>query len=55
LSQTDEGERLPKKFPALQERMDVVKRSNAEKQQLTSRSPLENLPGVEKDDNFFLL
>jgi hypothetical protein len=55
LSQTDEGERLPKKFPALQERMDVVKRSNAEKQQLTSRSPLEDLPGVEKDDNFFLL
>ena len=55
LSQTNEVERLPKNFPALQERMDVVKRSNAEKQQLTSRSPLENLPGVEKDDNFFLL
>jgi len=54
LSQTSEVERLPKNFPALQERMDVVKRSNAEKQ-LTSRSPLENLPGVEKDDNFFLL
>ena len=54
LSQTNE-ERLPKNFPALQERMDVVKRGNAEKQQLTSRSPLENLPGVEKDDNFFLL
>jgi hypothetical protein len=35
--------------------MDVVKRSNAEKQQLTSRSPLENLPGVEKEDTFFLL
>jgi hypothetical protein len=52
--QTNE-ERLPKNFPALQERMDVVKRSNAEKQQLTSRSPLENLPGVEKDDSFFLL
>lgn len=55
LSQTNEVERLPKNFPALQERMDVVKRSNAEKQQLTSRSPLENPPGVEKDDNFFLL
>lgn len=55
LSQTNEVERLPKNFPALQERMDVVKRSNAEKQQLTSRSPLENLPSVEKDDNFFLL
>jgi hypothetical protein len=55
LSQTNEVERLPKNFPALQERMDVVKRSNAEKQQLTSSSPLENLPGVEKDDNFFLL
>jgi hypothetical protein len=38
--------------------MDVVKRSNAEKQQLTSRTPLENLPGVEKvekEDTFFLL
>jgi len=55
LSQTNEVERLPKNFPALQERMDVVKRSNAEKQQLTSSSPLENLSGVEKDDNFFLL
>lgn len=54
LSQTNE-ERLPKNFPALQERMDVVKRGNAEKQQLTSRSPLENLPSVEIDDNFFLL
>ena len=55
LSQTNEVERLPKNFPALQERMEVVKRSNAEKQQLTSSSPLENLSGVEKDDNFFLL
>ena len=33
LSQTNEVERLPKNFPALQERMDVVTRSNAEKQQ----------------------
>jgi hypothetical protein len=58
VSQTNEVERLPKNFPALQERMDVVKRSNAEKQQLTSRTPLENLPGVEKvekEDTFFLL
>ncbi len=56
LSQTNEVERVPKNFPALQERMDVVKRSNAEKQQLTSRTPLENLPGVEKkEDTFFLL
>jgi hypothetical protein len=54
-SQTNETERLPKNFPALQERMDTVKRSNAEKQQLTPRSPLENPAGVEKDDNFFLL
>jgi hypothetical protein len=55
VSKTNEVERLPKNFPALQERMDVVKRSNAEKQQLPSRSPLENLPGVEKEDTFFLL
>jgi hypothetical protein len=55
LSQTNKVEILPKNFPALQERMEVVKRSNAEKQQLTYRSPLENLHGVEKDDNFFLL
>lgn len=55
LSQTDEVARLPKNFPALQERMEVVKRINAEKQQLTPRSPLENLPGVEKEDTFFLL
>jgi len=55
LSPTNEAERLPKNFPALQERMDIVKRSNAEKQPLTSRSPLENLPAVEKDDTFFLL
>ena len=54
-NQTNEVERLPKNFPALQERMDIVKRSSAEKQQLTSRSPLEKLPGVEKDDTFFLL
>lgn len=48
-------DRLPKNFPALQERMDAVKRSNAEKQQATSRSPLEKMPNVEKDDSFFLL
>ncbi len=53
--QTNETERLPKNFPALQERMDTVKRSGAEKQPLTPRSPLENPAGVEKDDNFFLL
>jgi hypothetical protein len=35
--------------------MDTVKRSDAEKRQLTPRSPLENPAGVEKDDNFFLL
>jgi hypothetical protein len=55
VSHTNEIERLPKNFPALQERMDVVKRSNAEKQQLTSSSPLENLSRVEKEDTFFLL
>jgi hypothetical protein len=54
-SQINETERLPKNFPALQERMEVVKRANVEKQQLTSRSPLENLSAVEKDDTFFLL
>jgi hypothetical protein len=51
----NDAERLPKNFPALQERMDTVKRSNAEKQQVPSRSPLENTPAVEKDDSFFLL
>jgi hypothetical protein len=54
-SQINETERLPKNFPALQERMEVVKRANVEKPQLTSRSPLENLSAVEKDDTFFLL
>ena len=54
-SQTNETERLPKNFPALQERMDAVKRSGAEKQQVTPRSPVENLAGIEKDDTFFLL
>jgi len=54
-TQTNEAELLPKNFPVLQERMDVVKRSGAEKQQLTSRSPIENPSGVEKDDSFFLL
>ncbi len=38
-SQINETERLPKNFPALQERMEVVKRANVEKPQLTSRSP----------------
>lgn len=52
---TNDIDRLPKNFPGLQERMDAVKRSNAEKQQATPRSPLENTPGVEKDDSFFLL
>jgi len=54
-TQANETERLPKNFPALQERMDIVKRSNAEKQQLSPRSPLENPPVVDKDDTFFLL
>jgi hypothetical protein len=54
-SQTNETERLPKNFPALQERMDTVKRSGAEKQPLISRSPVENLVSIEKEDNFFLL
>lgn len=47
-------ERLPKNFPVLQERMDIVK-GTAEKQQLTPRSPLENPAVVEKEDTFFLL
>jgi len=51
----NDADRLPKNFPALQERMDVVKGSTVEKQQATSRSPLENAPAVEKDDTFFLL
>ena len=54
-SQINETERLPKNFPALQERMEVVKRANVEKPQLTSRSLVENLSAVEKDDTFFLL
>ena len=54
-SQINETERLPKNFPALQERMEVVKRANVEKQQLTPRPPLENPSAVEKDDTFFLL
>ncbi len=54
-SQINETERLPKNFPALQERMEVVKRANLEKPQLTSLSPLENPSAVEKDDTFFLL
>jgi hypothetical protein len=53
--QSNDVDRLPKNFPALQERMDAVKRSNAEKQQAPSRSPLESTPVVEKDDSFFLL
>ena len=54
-TKTTETERLPKNFPALQERMETVKRSNYEKQQLTSRSLLESTTGVEKEDIFFLL
>lgn len=54
-SQINEIERLPKNFPVLQERMEAVKRTNVEKPQNTSRSPLENLSAVEKDDTFFLL
>ena len=54
--QPKDTDRLPKNFPALQERMDAVKRSNVEKQQdHPSRSPLESTPAVEKDDTFFLL
>ena len=53
--QLNDADRLPKNFPALQERMDAVKRSNVEKQQDPSRSPLESTPVVEKDDSFFLL
>jgi hypothetical protein len=46
---------MPKNFPALQERMDIVKRSHTDKQQLTPRSALDPVVSVEKDDNFFLL
>ena len=53
-SQINETERLPKNFPALQERMEVVKRAKLERPQLTSL-PLENPSAVEKDDTFFLL
>jgi len=35
--------------------MDTLKSGNAEKQQLTSRSPFENPARVEKDDNVFPL
>ena len=51
----NDADRLPKNFPALQERMDSVKRSNVDKQQAPSRSPLESTPVVDKDDSFFLL
>lgn len=54
-TQPRETDRMPKNFPALQERMDVVKRSTVDKQQLTPRSPLEIPITVEKDDTFFLL
>jgi hypothetical protein len=50
-----ETDRMPKNFPALQERMDIVKHSHTDKQQLTPRSPLDIPVSVEKDDNFFLL
>jgi len=53
--QTNDVDRLPKNFPALQERMDAVKRSSADKKQAPSRSPLESTPVVDKDDTFFLL
>ena len=52
--QTNETERMPKNFPALQERMDTVKRSGGEKQ-LAPRPTMENPASVEKEDNFFLL
>ena len=51
-SQTSEVERLPKNFPALQERMETVKRGSVDKQH---RSPIENMTSVEKDETFFLL
>lgn len=54
-SQINETERLPKNFPALQERMEVVKRGRLEKQPLIARSPLEIPSAAEKDDTFFLL
>ena len=54
-TQPTETDRMPKNFPALQERMDTVKRSHKDKQQLTPRSPLEIPVNVETDDNFFLL
>jgi len=54
-TQPKETDRMPKNFPALQERMDTVKRTNVEKQKLTPRSPLEIPVSVEKDDTFFLL
>ena len=54
-TQPNEADRLPKNFPALQERMDTVKRVKVEKQQLISRPPLENTVAAEKDDTFFLL
>ena len=54
-TQPKETDLMPKNFPAIQERMDTVKRTHVEKQKLTSRSPLEIPVSVEKDDTFFLL
>jgi len=50
-------ERLPKNFPALQERMETVKHSgiDKQKQQLTPHPSLENPAAAEKDESFFLL
>ena len=55
LKQPKDTERLPKNFPALQERMDTVRRSKAEKHQLKPRPTIETSASVEKDDTFFLL
>jgi hypothetical protein len=54
-TQPRETDRMPKNFPALQERMDAVKRGDADKQQVTPRTPVEIPISVEKDDSFFLL
>ena len=53
-NQQSDPERLPKNFPALQERMDAVKRSSSTKP-AGARSPLEKPLDSDKDDSFFLL
>jgi cell fate (sporulation/competence/biofilm development) regulator YlbF (YheA/YmcA/DUF963 family) len=54
--QNSDSRRLPKNFPALQERMETVKRSGYEKKQVAYRSPLEKMVDSDKDtDTFFLL